>query len=51
MDLRLNLDLWHKIVIKFCLEFHGNLIMLQNQLFPEVFSIRLTIFLKLDAMF
>lgn len=34
MDLGLNLDPWHKNPIKFCLEFHGNLVMLQNQLFP-----------------
>lgn len=52
MDLGLNLDPWHKNVIKFCLEFHGNLVMLQNQLFPEVsFSMSLTIFLKFDAIF
>lgn len=39
-------------VIKLCLEFHGNLVMFQNQLFPEVsFSQRLTISLKFDAIF
>lgn len=34
MDVGFNLDPWHKNVIKLCLEFHGNLVMLQNQLFP-----------------
>ena len=33
----LNLDPWHKNPIKFCLEFHGNLVMLQNQLFPPFY--------------